>query len=102
MRSVCLFFAVAFFCLAESPAGPYKVLKTAKVGGEGGFDYVYADAAGRRLYVPRPGAPTSRISVFDLDTLAPVGEIPNANARGTSVDPKSNHGFGSSKGHALV
>ena len=41
--------------LAQPPAasGPYKVLKTAKVGGEGGFDYVYADAANRKLYVPR-------------------------------------------------
>ena len=33
--------------------GPYKVLKTAKVGGEGGTDYIYADTAGRRLYIPR-------------------------------------------------
>jgi hypothetical protein len=49
-------------------AGPYKVLKTAKVGGDGGFDYVYADDAGRRLYIPRTG-PTARITVFDLDTL---------------------------------
>jgi len=36
-------------------AGPYKVLKTAKVGGDGGFDYVYADDAGRRLYIARGG-----------------------------------------------
>jgi hypothetical protein len=30
--------------------GPYQVLKTAKTGGLGGFDYIYADEAGRRLY----------------------------------------------------
>jgi DNA-binding beta-propeller fold protein YncE len=77
-------------------AGPYKVLKTAKVGGDGGFDYVYADDSGRRLYIPRTGA-TPRIAVYNLDTLEPVGEIPKANARGAAVDPKSNHGFGSSK-----
>ena len=40
-----------------SNAGPYKVLKTARVGGEGNWDYIYADAAGRRLYIPRRGAP---------------------------------------------
>jgi DNA-binding beta-propeller fold protein YncE len=80
-----------------STGGPYKLLSTAKVGGAGGFDYVYADDAGRRLYIPRPGGATSRISVFNLDTLEPLGEIPNANARGVAVDPKSNHGFGSSK-----
>jgi DNA-binding beta-propeller fold protein YncE len=80
-----------------STGGPYKLLRTAKVGGVGGFDYVYADAAGRRLYIPRPFGTAAHISVFNLDTLEPVGEIPNANARGVSVDPKSNHGFASSK-----
>jgi hypothetical protein len=80
-----------------STTGPYKLLKTVKVGGAGGYDYVYADNAGRRLYVPRPGSTGARISVFNLDTLEPVGEIPNANARGVAVDPKSNHGFATSK-----
>jgi hypothetical protein len=78
-------------------AAPYKVVKTVKVGGAGGFDYVYADVDGRRLYIPRPGASGARITVFDLDSLASVGEIPNSNARGVAVDPKSHHGFGSSK-----
>ena len=103
MRRVCQGFAAViamavFTVLAQQAptAGPYKVLKTAKVGGDGGFDYVYADDSGRRLYIPRTG-PTPRITVFNLDTLEPVGEIPQANARGAAVDPKSNHGFGSSK-----
>ena len=34
-------------------AEPYKVVNTAKVGGQGGFDYVFADVDGRRLYIPR-------------------------------------------------
>jgi len=75
-----------------STTGPYKLLKTAKVGGDGGFDYVYADVAGRRLYVPRSG-PTARITVFNLDTLEPTGEVPNVNGHGAVVDPKTNHGF---------
>jgi DNA-binding beta-propeller fold protein YncE len=79
-----------------STAGPYRVLNTAKVGGAGGFDYVYADAAGRRLYIPRTG-PTARVTVFNLDTLEPVGEIAETSARGAAVDPKSGHGFSSSK-----
>ncbi len=90
--------AMVFAALAQSGSGPYKVLRTVKVGGAGGYDYVYADVGGRRLYIPRPGAAdVARISVFDLDSLAPVGEIPKANARGVAVDPKSHHGFGSSK-----
>ena len=103
MRRFCLLFATTiatFACIGtaqQAPtAGPYKVLKTAKVGGEGGFDYVYADAAGRRLYIPRSGA-GARVTVFNLDTLEPAGEIPNANAHGAAVDPKSNHGFATSK-----
>lgn len=74
----------------------YKVLKTAKVGGDGGFDYVYADSNSRRLYVARTG-PNKRISVFDLDTLAPSGEIPGVGAHGVVVDQKSHHGFATSK-----
>jgi DNA-binding beta-propeller fold protein YncE len=103
MRGICLVFAAGIAMSAaigfaqQTPAdGPYKVLKTAKVGGEGGFDYVYADADGRRLYVARSG-PTKRISVFNLDTLEPAGEIPGVSAHGAAVDPKSHHGFATSK-----
>jgi len=80
--------------------GPYQILKTVKVGGAGGFDYVYADSAGRRLYVPRSGQ-GARIAVFNLDTLESVGEIPNTNAHGAAVDAKAGHGFGSSKPVAM-
>jgi hypothetical protein len=85
---------------AQEKAGPYKVLKTAKVGGEGGFDYVYADVTGRKLYIPRTGN-GARVTVFNLDTLAPEGEIAGVNARGAAVSVKSNHGFASSKPVAM-
>jgi Uncharacterized conserved protein len=103
MRRFCFLLALAIAVSAciglaqQAPtAGPYKVLKTARVGGDGGFDYVYADVAGRKLYIPRSGA-GARITVFNLDTLEPLGEIPNASARGAAVDPVSGHGFASSK-----
>ncbi len=87
---------------------PYRVVKTARVGGEGGWDYIYADSAARRLYIPRSavraaagetgetGAAATqppRLTVFDLDTLAPVGEISGVGGQGTVVDPKTGHGF---------
>ena len=81
---------------SASEAGPYKVIKTAKVGGEGGFDYINADVDGRRLYIPRRGMP-ARITIYDLDTLKSAGEIPNVNGHGAVVDPKTNHAFTSSK-----
>lgn len=77
-------------------AGPYKVLKTAKVGGEGGYDYIFADVEGRRLYVPR-GGPTGQLMVFNLDTLESVGAVADVRAGGATVDPKSHHGFSTTK-----
>jgi len=99
-----IYLCVVSFALLASPGGaqqasaegPYKVLKTAKVGGDGGWDYVSADVAGRRLYIARTG-PTPRMTVFNLDTLEPVGELATSNAHGAAIDPKSGHGFITSK-----
>ena len=94
--------------IAQQPAsgGPYKVLQRARVGGEGGWDYIYAGPDGR-LYIPRgaseavaatdstPAVPAAaeRVMVYSLRTLAPVGEIPNVGGHGVAVDPRSGHGF---------
>ena len=86
--------------LALAQSGPYQVIQKTKVGGSGGYDYVYADAAGRRLYIPR-GGETARVTVYNLDTLEPAGEIPGTNARGAAVSAKSGHGFASSKPVAM-
>ena len=83
------------------------MLKTARVGGEGGWDYIFADADGRRLYIPRGAtravaatetapevlAVPARLTIFDLDTLKPLGEITGVGGNGTAVDSKSGHGF---------
>jgi len=104
-------FALTGLARQAGTDGPYKVLKTSKVGGEGGSDYIYADVAGRRLYIPRGGrravpatdtapaipAEPGRITVFNLDTLEPLGVIPDSGGNGVAVDPKSGHGFSSSK-----
>jgi hypothetical protein len=98
--------ALAPIVLAQS-TGPYKVLKTAKVGGEGGTDYIYADTVGRRLYITRgatqareatattPAVPAfeKRLTIFDLDTLEPAGVIPGVGGNGATVCPKTGHGF---------
>ncbi len=112
MRQFCLALAAAVAVLIAplgwaQQDGPYKVLKTARVGGEGGWDYIFADPDGRRLYIPRgatraaaatetaPEVPAvaPRLTMFDLDTLKPLGEIAGAGGNGTAVDPKSGHGF---------
>ncbi|HXS94268.1 MAG TPA: hypothetical protein VN736_06655 [Candidatus Limnocylindrales bacterium] len=111
MRQFCFVLAAALAVLAPAgsaqESGPYKVLKTARVGGEGGWDYIYADSDGRRLYIPRGAtravpatdatpevaAQPARLTIFDLDTLKPAGEISGVGGNGTAVDPKSGHGF---------
>jgi hypothetical protein len=104
-------FAVTTGSAQQPSGGPYKVLKTARVGGEGGWDYIYADTAGRRLYIPRRGsaavaatdtrpaasAVPTRLTIFSLDTLEPAGEIEGVGGNGAAVDAKSGHGFTSSK-----
>jgi DNA-binding beta-propeller fold protein YncE len=90
---------LAIIAMAQA-SGPNKVLQMARVGGDGRFDYVFADAEGRKLYVPRTGT-TPRVSVYDLDTLKLVGEIPNdqcARRRGRS---QNGHGFASSSPVAM-
>jgi DNA-binding beta-propeller fold protein YncE len=77
------------------------VVKTARVGGEGGWDYIYADVDARRLYIARGAVAAQqvldRVMVYNLDTLEPAGEIPGASGHGVVVDTKSGHGFVSGK-----
>jgi hypothetical protein len=92
----------ALLLLMSHPAlaasdGPYRILRSVTVGGDGGFDYVTADGAGRRLYMARSGKINPRLLAFDLDSLKQVGEIDGINAHGAVVDPVSHHGFASSK-----
>ena len=100
MRSAIALLAVMVLATALSaqaqPAesvGPYKIIKTAKVGGAGGFDYVFADSSSRKLFIPRG----NRVTVYNLDTLASEGVIDNTRGvHGVAVDPQSGHGFSSS------
>jgi len=77
--------------------GPYRILKTVTVGGDGGFDYIVADSQARRLYVARSGKTNPRLLAFDLDSLKQTGELDGISAHGAVVDPASHHGFASSK-----
>src|SRR6478672_8796051 len=118
MRHSTVATALAIACavgvgVAQQPSGPgpYKILKAAKVGGEGGWDYIYADVAGRRLYIPRGARPevaatdttpavpaaVARIVAFDLDSLERVGEIPDTGGNGVAVCARTGHGFSSSR-----
>ena len=84
--------ALAASVRAADTAGGYKVVQTLRVGGDGGWDYLAVDAAARRLYVTRG----TRVMVFDADTLAAVGEIPNtAGVHGVALAPELGRGYAS-------
>src|SRR5690242_19057762 len=69
---------------SAKPAG-YHLVTRIEVGGEGGWDYLTVDSAGRRLYVSH----ATRVVVIDLDKNAVVGEIPNTNGvHGIAIVPE--------------
>ncbi|MGB7130146.1 MAG: YncE family protein [Candidatus Sulfotelmatobacter sp.] len=77
--------------VALAAAGPgYKLLKTYKIGGEGGWDYLLADSAARRLYISR----ATHVIVLDLDSLKPVGDIADTpGVHGIALAPELGRGF---------
>ena len=80
------------------PAPPSKVHKIA-IGGEGGWDYLTADAAAKRLYVSRG----NRIVVVDTDSETVVGELTDTpGVHGVALVPDLGRGFTSNGGDNTV
>jgi DNA-binding beta-propeller fold protein YncE len=68
----------------------YRVLKKIELGGEGGWDYLTMDAAGRRLYISRG----NHVTVLDVDQGKAVGEVANtAGVHGIALDTKRKKGY---------
>jgi len=76
---------------ALAAAGPgYKVVNTYKVGGDGGWDYLTADSAARRLYISR----ATHVIVLDLDSGKTVGDIADTpGVHGIALAPELGRGF---------
>jgi YVTN family beta-propeller protein len=64
---------VAISAFAAPPT--YKVLSKIKIGGTGGWDYVYVDSANHRLYVSH----ATQTEVIDTATDKLIGNIPGTN-----------------------
>ena len=89
---------VATAAIAASGPG-YKVLKTYKVGGEGGWDYLTADAAARRLYISR----ATHVIVLDLDSGKTMGDIADTpGVHGIAIAPGLGRGFTSNGRESTV
>jgi DNA-binding beta-propeller fold protein YncE len=80
---------VAGTALAASSPG-YKLVNTYKVGGDGGWDYLIADAATRRLYISR----ATHVIVLDLDSGKTIGDIADTpGVHGIALAPELGRGF---------
>ena len=77
--------------LATVAAGAdYKVTRTWKLGGDGGWDYLTADSAGHRLFISR----ATRVMVIDSESGKQIGEIPDTpGVHGIALAPELGRGF---------
>ena len=75
--------------LAQTPAN-YHLIKKTTVGGEGGWDYLLADADGGRLYLSHG----NQTEVLDLKTHDKIGVItPTPGVHGIAVVPGAGIGY---------
>jgi YVTN family beta-propeller protein len=71
-------------------ASEYKIIKTVKLGGDGGWDCLTVDPEARRLYISRG----THVMVADADTGQVVGDIPGTNGvHGIAIVRKLGKGF---------
>ncbi len=85
--SFCMFLA---FSAGATEAPGYHVIKSLKLGGDGGWDYLTADSAARRLYISRG----SHVMVLDMDTDKLVFDLQDTpGVHGVALAPELNRGF---------
>lgn len=91
---ICTVVTIACFLLASSVTAQstpgYHLLKTYKLGGEGGWDYLTFDNSTRYLYISR----ATHVVVIDVDTGKEVGEITDTpGVHGIALAPELGRGF---------
>ena len=76
--------------LALAASANYNVVKTWKLGGDGGWDYLTADSDGHRLFIAR----ATRVMVVDTTSGKQVGEIADTQGvHGVALDREIGRGF---------
>jgi DNA-binding beta-propeller fold protein YncE len=71
-------------------ASGYHLVNTYKLGGDGGWDYLVADASAHRLYISRG----THVIVLDSDSGKTVGDIPDTpGVHGIALAPELGRGF---------
>jgi len=76
------------FSVAADPG--FHVIKSYKLGGDGGWDYLKLDSSSRRLYISR----ATHVIVIDADSGKAVGDIPDTpGVHGIALAPELGRGF---------
>ena len=88
--SLILPLAMILFATVGAAGTDYKVVHTWKLGGDGGWDYLFADSDGHRLFIAR----ATRVMVVDTESGQQIGEIPDtAGVHGIALDYEIGRGF---------
>src|SRR5882672_5964010 len=97
MRILTSLLILAVAALAAPPS--YKIADRIKIGGEGGWDYVYVDSSAQRLYASH----TNFAVVIDTAAGTVVGQIPDTpGIHGIAVAPELGRGFTSNGRENMV
>jgi DNA-binding beta-propeller fold protein YncE len=84
-----IFSALIATAVLAGPSG-YRVVKTYKLGGDGGWDYLTVDSKSRRVYISRG----THVMVVDADSGTVIGDIPNTNGvHGIAIAAEFDKGF---------
>jgi DNA-binding beta-propeller fold protein YncE len=76
--------------VGSAAASGYHVMKTYTMGGDGGWDYLTAEASSRRVFVSR----ATHVIVADMDTGNQVGDIADTpGVHGIALAPDLGKGF---------
>ena len=97
MRQMLLILSVAAISLQSS--GPYQIIRTYPVGGDGSWDYIVPDSSSHRLFIGRQ----DRVMVVDEETGALLGNVTGIKgAHGTAIAGSTGRGFATSGQDASV
>lgn len=92
-KPICTLYVIALVAalgFTSTVLAAYHVAKRIPIAGDGGWDYIAADTAARRLYVPHG----TEVVVLDLDSSAVVGKVSGlADVHGVAVAPEFGRGF---------
>src|SRR5258705_11692812 len=98
LTALSFLWALAFAASAAAQAPAFKVEKF-DIKGDGGTDYVTADAATGRVFVSR----ATHMMVVDGATGKVLGDIPDTpGVHGAGLAPKAGHGFTTNGGDHTV